>query len=118
MIQRGDIVLVNFPFSSGAGSKLRPAVVVQIDRNNQRLTNTIVAMITRTTHRATREPTQLLIDITTSDGQQTGLVATSAIACENLITIEQALITRTIGRLSASLMAKVDACLKVSLELQ
>ncbi len=27
-VSRGDVVLVDFPFSSGAAQKLRPAVVV------------------------------------------------------------------------------------------
>ena len=116
--QRGDVVLVNFPFSSGVGSKLRPALVVQSDHNNPRLANTIVAMITRTTHRATREPTQLLIDIAAPEGRQTGLVVTSAITCENLFTIEQNLITRKIGHLPGSLMTQVDARLKWSLGLK
>ena len=35
--QRGEVVLVNYPFASGAGSKVRPAVIVQCDRNNTRL---------------------------------------------------------------------------------
>ena len=117
-VQRGDVVLVNFPFSSGTGAKLRPALVVQSDHNNPRLASTIVAMITKTTHRATREPTQLLIDITTPEGRQTGLVVTSAIACENLFTVEQRLITRKIGHLPSSLIAQVDVCLKASLALK
>jgi mRNA-degrading endonuclease toxin of MazEF toxin-antitoxin module len=51
-LQRGDVVVVRFPFSSGAGAKLRPAVVVQNDVNNSRLQNVIVAAITTTTHPA------------------------------------------------------------------
>jgi len=46
MTQRGDVVVVAFPFISGGGGKNRPALVVQCDRDNQRLSNTIVAMIT------------------------------------------------------------------------
>ena len=45
-VSRGDVILVDFPFSAGGGSKVRPAVVVQNDRDNRRLTNVIVAMIT------------------------------------------------------------------------
>ena len=52
-VGRGDVVLVRFRFSSGTGAKVRPALVLQSDRNNQRLANTIVAMITSTTERAT-----------------------------------------------------------------
>jgi mRNA-degrading endonuclease toxin of MazEF toxin-antitoxin module len=45
-MRRGDIVIVAFPFATGGGGKNRPAVVVQCDRDNRRLSNTIVAMIT------------------------------------------------------------------------
>jgi mRNA interferase MazF len=69
-MRRGDVVLVDWPFSGGGASKIRPALIVQNDRDNQRLTNTIVAMITSTTRRAT-EATQLLIDILTGEGKQT-----------------------------------------------
>jgi mRNA-degrading endonuclease toxin of MazEF toxin-antitoxin module len=62
-VQRGDIVLLPIAFTSGGGAKLRPALVVQFDHNNVRLSDTIVAIITKTTHRATKEPTQLLIDV-------------------------------------------------------
>jgi mRNA-degrading endonuclease toxin of MazEF toxin-antitoxin module len=59
--------------------KVRPALVVQSDHNNVRLTHTIVAIITKTTHRATSEATQLLIDISTPEGKQSGLLHTSAV---------------------------------------
>jgi mRNA interferase MazF len=115
-LQRGDIVLVWFPFTSGAGGKVRPGLVVQNDANNQRLTNTILAAITSTTHRS-REPTQLLIELGTPEGKASGLLFDSAITCENLATVEQRLIQRKIGSLASSLMVRVDQCLKASLGL-
>ena len=46
-VKRGDVVLVPVPFTSGVGGKVRPALVVQTDHNNNRLADTIVAVITR-----------------------------------------------------------------------
>jgi mRNA interferase MazF len=46
MIRRGDVVVVDFPFTDIGQSKFRPALVVQNDRDNQRIRKTIVAMIT------------------------------------------------------------------------
>jgi mRNA interferase MazF len=100
-----------------SGSKVRPALVVQCDANNQRLQDVIVAVITRTTKLATVTPTQLLIDIATPDGKSAGLLHTSAVKCEHLITIEQNLIQRKIGSLPVQLMRQVDDCLKASLQL-
>jgi mRNA interferase MazF len=116
-VKRGDVVLVPIPFSSGTGGKVRPALVVQTDRNNGRLNDTILAIITKTTHRALSEPTQLLIDITSHEGKLSGLIHTSAVKCEHLATIDQTLIMRVIGTLPSSLMAHIDVCLKASLQL-
>ena len=45
-VLRGDVVLVDFLFASGTGSKPRPAVVVQNDTNIRRLATTVFAPIT------------------------------------------------------------------------
>ena len=112
--KRGDVVLVQFPFSSGSTTKKRPALVVQCDRNNKRLANTIIAMISTNISLAGVEPTQFLIDLGTPEGQQSGLVSTSVVKCENLFTIEQALVQRVISSLPETSMAEVDKCLKAS----
>ena len=113
--KRGDVVLVQFPFSDGSLGKMRPALVVQCDRNNNRLANTIIAMISTNLSLAGLEPAQYLIDLNTVEGRRSGLVSTSVVKCENLFTIEQALVRRVIGNLSEASMARVDECLKASL---
>jgi mRNA interferase MazF len=59
--KRGDVVLVQFPFSNGSTTKKRPALVVQCDRNNKRLVNTIIAMISTNISLAGVEPSQFLL---------------------------------------------------------
>jgi mRNA interferase MazF len=115
-MKRGDVVLLDHPFADASGSKVRPALVVQNDRDNGRLTNTVVALITGNTSRA-NEPTQLLIDTDTRDGKQSGLNRSSAVVCVNVFTVSQAKIFRTIGNLPPSLMSQIDDCLKVALAL-
>jgi mRNA interferase MazF len=117
-VRRGDIVLLPIAFTSGVGAKLRPALVVQSDHNNVRLNDTIVAIITKTTHRATSEPTQFLIDIHTFEGQQSGLLHTSAVKCEHLDTVSTADISRIIGSLPPSTMAQIEGCLKAALAIR
>jgi mRNA-degrading endonuclease toxin of MazEF toxin-antitoxin module len=63
------------------------------------------------------EPTQFLVDPSTSDGASSGVTAASAVKCENLFTVSQARIKRTLGRLSDAHRRKLDACLKAALEL-
>lgn len=113
-ISRGDIVIIDQPFSSGEGSKVRPVLVLQNDRDNARLTNTIVAMITRTVR---SEPTQLPIDPATPQGKVTGLIAASAVNCSNLFTIDQRLVRKKIGTLPAEVWPQLDACLRQALDL-
>jgi mRNA interferase MazF len=115
-MNRGDVALVDWPFSVGAGGKVRPALVVQNDRDNRRLTNTIVAMITSLTRRLA-EPTQVFIDIATVEGKKSGLRLNSVVNCVNLFTVEQTKVLRILGTLPASLMQQIDHCLKVSLGL-
>ncbi|MBC6417485.1 MAG: type II toxin-antitoxin system PemK/MazF family toxin [Prochloron sp. SP5CPC1] len=115
-VQRGDVVLVDYPYTAGSRTKVRPALVIQNDRDNQRLRNTIVAQITSLTQRAL-EPTQLLILIATPEGQQSGLRQDSVVNSLNLLTLDKGRILRKIGKLPDSIIRKVNNCLKVALEL-
>jgi mRNA-degrading endonuclease toxin of MazEF toxin-antitoxin module len=117
MIHRGDVVLVNIPYHDLPGNKERPVVVVQCNRNNNRIRSTIVAGITSNIRNVGREPTQFLVDPTTPEGQSSGLAMPSAVKCENLFTVSQGEIKRTLGKLSDLLLRPLDTCLKASLEL-
>jgi len=115
-VQRGDVVLVDFPFPRGGGSKVRPALIVQNDSDNGRLVTTIVAQITGNIQRAA-ESTQVLIDISTPDGKQSGLQFDSVVNCVNLVTLDKNSVMRRIGQLPDSLMREVDTALKAVLAL-
>lgn len=115
-VQRGDVVLVDFPYAQGLGSKVRPVLVVQNDRDNLRLANTIVAQITGTTHRAL-ETTQVLIDLNAPEGQPSGLRFDSVVNCANLVTLDKNKVLRHLGNFPDLLMRKVNVALKAALEL-
>jgi len=115
-VHRGDVVLVDYPYAGGGGAKVRPVLVVQNDRDNLRLLNTIVAQITGTTRRSL-EPTQLLIEIGTPDGQQTGLRQDSVVNCVNLLTLDKGKVLRKLGIMPDVLMRAINDCLKWALEL-
>jgi mRNA interferase MazF len=87
MTRRADVVIARFPYVGGAGSKVRPAVVVQCDRLNGQIANTLLAMITGNTLLPGVEPTQFLIDPAAPEGASSGLTYASAVKCENLATI-------------------------------
>lgn len=114
-VRRGDIVIVDYPYSDQIGSKVRPALVVQSDIWNQRLDNTIIASITSSRHRRVGASTQYFIDTRTTDSEQTGLRLNSIVQCENLLTYNRNRILDVIGSLSNSAMQQIDASLKASL---
>jgi mRNA interferase MazF len=113
---RGDVVIVEFPYADGTRGKNRPAVIVQNDRDNQRLANTVIAMISGNVRHAA-ETTQVLVDPTTSDGATSGLHGPSVVKCCNLFTVRQQDITKTIGHLSRTHLTSMDEALKSTLDL-
>lgn len=112
-MRRGDVVVVDFTPTNAAAS-VRPALVVQNDRDNARMRNTVVAQITSNVRRAGEE-TQLLIDGSHPDRSASGLRLDSVVNCSNLATIEQQHVTRIIGSLSDATMRQIDECLKAAL---
>ncbi len=116
-MKRGDVVIVEIPYVEGRGGKKRPALIVQNDRDNRRLANTVVAMISGSIEHA-GEATQLFVDPGTPEGSSSGLHGPSVVKCCNLFTVAQADIQRIIGRLSDVTLLRLEECLKVALELR
>jgi mRNA interferase MazF len=116
-LQRGDVVLLDFPFSDGTASKVRPALIVQGDRDNVRMTATIVVLITKNLTRVDVEPTQYRIDLNSAVGRDAGLQADSAVVCHHLFTVPQSRIRRLIGHLPLQAMRAIDQCLLAALDL-
>jgi mRNA interferase MazF len=114
-VSRGDVVLLDFPFTDASGGKVRPAVVIQSNSLNRRVTSTIVVLVSRTIHRARREPAQLLIEANSPEGKAAGLHYDSAILCTHLYTVHEKFVTYRIGRIPASLLPTLNDCLKAAL---
>ena len=109
-VKRGDVVLVDYPFTTG-GVKVRPALIVQNDRDNGRMTNTIVAQISGNRARV-HEATQHRIELEVEPG--CGLARDSALIATNLLTMRQSDVLRVLGSLSAATMAQIDDCLRIA----
>jgi mRNA interferase MazF len=115
-MRRGDVVVAPFPFQDKAGEKIRPALIVQNDRDNRRLANTILAMITGNLDDS-GQLTTVLVDPSNVDGAGSGLGGPSLVKCHNLATIRQRRVVQVIGHFSDVAMQKVNACLQAALEL-
>ena len=112
-VRRGDVVMVDWIFSDRTGSKIRPAVVVQADFLNGLIADTVLIAITRTTRGAAS--TEVVID--PAADAQAGLRRLSIASCNNFIMLDQALVRRTIGRLSPATMQRIEIALRTALGL-
>lgn len=105
------------PFLIEREVKVRPSLVVQADRLNRQLDDTIIALITSSQRRNIGSSTQVLIEIDVVEGKQSGLRMDSIVQCENLLTLDQKFVILTLGTLSDQIMQLVDDGLKSVLEL-
>ncbi|MFH1975788.1 MAG: type II toxin-antitoxin system PemK/MazF family toxin [Pseudomonadota bacterium] len=111
--KRGDIVLMLFPHSDLRTAKTRPALVVQADNLQTELPQVIVAMITSRMLRA-QHKSRVIVQLTTLEGQQSGLLTDSVVMTDNLATVAEFEIDRIIGTLP---MGNIDAALRHTLGL-
>jgi mRNA interferase MazF len=84
----GEVFLCQFPFTSGVGSKIRPALVL-FDLQQD-------AVICRVTSVLRSGP----LDVTLHDWQPAGLLKPSVARLDRLVTAEKAIFLRRLGVLS------------------
>lgn len=92
----GDVVLVPSPFTDQSGTKRRPAVIVSSNTYNAGRHDSIIMAITSQVRQPLGFAEALL-----ADWQAAGLVKPSVFK-PVLTTIEQSLVVRTMGTLSAT----------------
>jgi mRNA-degrading endonuclease toxin of MazEF toxin-antitoxin module len=112
-MKRGDVVEVNWLYSDMAGSKVRPAVVVQADFLNGLIDDSVLVQSTGTRHGI--PGTEVLLDPAVETGS--GLSKVCYASCTNVLTIEQAKVLQNVGCLSAATMQQIEECLKTVLEI-
>jgi mRNA interferase MazF len=95
--RRGDVVLVLFPDTNLRTAKRRPALVVQADDLRTGLPQTIVAMITSNQTRA-GHASRIVVGRDSPEGREMGLLTDSVVMTDNLATILESELDRSIGR--------------------
>ena len=115
---RGDVVLLPFPFitSYGIKQKARPALVISNHKINRRYDDIILIGIT-SKHTNKIIETEYLLDDQSVDFASTGLKKTSVVRCEYIMTIPSSIIAKKLGKLSAYQLEQIEHCLKTSLGL-
>jgi mRNA interferase MazF len=100
-MQKGDILLIPFPFTDLSGNKLRPAVVLVSAR-----LDVTVAFIT--TQLQWQEPTDIILHPTASNG----IKKTSLIRLSKIATIDYSLTLGKIGTIDSSEVEELNSKLK------
>src|SRR5580704_16618239 len=99
---RGAVVEVNLdPVVGSEANKIRPCVVIQNDVGNRFSPIVIVAAITG----AENVPRQYPVDVPVPKGEG-GLIKDSVVQCNQLRSVDEKRMVRTLGRLSTSTLAK------------
>ena len=101
MYQRGDIVSVPYPFTDLTQTKIRPALILSTDTYNAHRGDIIVAPITGNTSTGQPDDTSL------TDWAEARLLKPSVVK-GILGTVEQTLVVRILGTLSAADLQKVE----------
>ncbi|MCC7211132.1 MAG: type II toxin-antitoxin system PemK/MazF family toxin [Candidatus Brocadia sp.] len=109
---RGDVVLVPFPFSNQATIKKRPSVIVSSDVYNNTSPDIVIMAITGKTDK-TLNVGECLIE----DWRDAGLLKPSSIK-PAVSTIEQGLVIKKLGKLSPKDLFRMENALKEFLDLR
>ena len=99
---RGDVILVEIPFSGASGSKRRPAVVMSSNAFNNAGIKLIVAAITGNISPPFRPGDSLL-----EDWSDAGLVKSSAVRGV-LATVDKSEVVRVLGALSPDDLQNIE----------
>ena len=91
MFSFGDILIINFPFTDGKGSKRRPVLVIKQTDDNDLL----IAKVTS-------QPYNTQFDMPISEWKQAGLLSISFIRIHKIQTLHSSLVFGQIGRLPST----------------
>ncbi len=109
---KGDVILVPFPFSDQTTTKKRPAVIVSSDTYNNISQDIVIMALTGQT-RSHIGIGEFLIE----DWRGAGLLKPSAVKSA-ISTIEQRLVMKILGRLSSKDLSTLEKALKELLDLR
>lgn len=106
---RGDVVLLPFPFTDLTTIKQRPAVVLSHEDFNRTHEDVVVAAITS---RVPARPAVEDVPLTQNEARAAHLLKLSVVKTAKLVTIDQRLIRKTLGQLPAPVNRKIQTKLR------
>jgi mRNA interferase MazF len=110
-LQKGDLILVPFPFTDLTATKIRPALVIWTDQ----LDVTVCFISSQNLSKISVE--EFIVEELDPEFSQTGLKISSKIMVSKIVTIERSLIKRKLGNLGSNLLSQLDQCLRIVFKL-
>ncbi|MCG6136239.1 MAG: type II toxin-antitoxin system PemK/MazF family toxin [Nostoc sp. LLA-1] len=112
-LQKGDIVLVPFPFTDLSATKLRPGVVLWVDSQG----NDVSLCFISSQNVTKLDPEEFILDTSDPDFATTGLRVVSKVRVTRIVTVERRLITRRIGKLGKSQLQHLNTVMVQAFQL-
>jgi len=116
VLNRGDIVLVSFPFTDLTTIKVRPAVVISNDSINTKEEDIILAFISSVVPVQTKD-TDFVIKESEPYFQATGLKGESVFKMAKIVTLSRRLVRKKIGEVSSQTKLELNKRLRRTLAL-
>lgn len=109
VLRRGDVILVPFAFTDLSTDKMRPAVIVSADSQE---TDVTIAFISSRVSPGGQSKTDYVLRQHDPGFKGTGLKKASTFKMRKLLTIEQTMVIRCLGRVTPTIQNQLDARLK------
>lgn len=113
---KGNIVVVRFPFVLESGNKIqkgRPALIISNDQVERRYNDIILAAIT------SQVPDKVMeLEAIIDPDEENGLLKRSLLRLDFIMTIPESLISRKIGQLSLDILEVAEGKIKKSLSIK
>ncbi|MDZ4785295.1 MAG: type II toxin-antitoxin system PemK/MazF family toxin [bacterium] len=95
-LEKGDIVLAQFPFTDLSQTKLRPTIVLWSSDTGQDITLCFIS----SQNTSNLYPDEFLIDPNDPESESTGLKIVSKVRVTRIVTLDLKLIVRKLGKLT------------------
>ena len=113
-LEKGDIVLVQFPFTNLSQTKLRPALVLWVDPTKSDVTLCFISSQNVTNI----SPEEFLLDVSDPEFIGTGLRVSSKVKVTRIATLERKLLIRRLGKLGNQQMQQLNAVMILAFQLK
>ncbi|VAW42798.1 hypothetical protein MNBD_CHLOROFLEXI01-2749 [hydrothermal vent metagenome] len=111
MYERGDVVLIPFPFTDLSATKTRPAVIISSPLYWRIRSEFLLAYVSAQVSKANPK-----LDYMLADWKSAGLLKPSFMR-PKIAAIEPSLVVHHVGKLSANDLSAVDECLRQAMSL-